>query len=353
MSKKIKKVIKVTLISISITLVCMSCFINNDKGIRASNYIYISNNVDSGLDKNEVASIGNQHYLINMIIRNNNYGVITSEEDGKKILEKVGEVYIDNSNIDKKNILNVDVKTNVKYEKCLSKVTYVDSIDDIAKKIVDDNKNNNILQVDMKCKESRKEEIKPNVKTIKSDDMYLGQIKQENGSVGYKEVVSKVSYKNGVKVREEVLEEKMLLDSKDTIIYKGMKSPINDKVAFLEHPTKGGTITSGFGYRWGKSHNGIDIAHKTGDPVYCSFDGTVKECGYVNGYGNKILIEHEGNIQTVYAHLSAIQTKIGTQVKKGELIGSVGSTGNSTGPHLHFEVRVNGVPINPQGYIKV
>lgn len=350
MNKKIIKVLKVVLTSVSITL-AFTGYVTNNNSIKASNIIYKSDNVD--LNKSEIGSINGQHYFINMIIRNNNYGVISSEEDGKKVLEKVGEFYINNCKIDKKDILDVDVKTNVQYEKCIKESTYVDSIDNIAKKIVDDNKNNNILEINMKCKETRKEEIKPGVKTVKRDDMYLGEVNQENGEVGYKEVVAQISYTNGAKVGEEVLEEKTLLDSKDAIIYKGCKSPISDKVAFLDHPTKGGVVTSRFGYRWGKSHNGIDIAHNTGDPVYCAFDGIVTECGYVNGYGNKISIEHEGNIQTIYAHLSAIQTKIGAQVKKGDLIGKVGSTGNSTGPHLHFEVRVNGVPINPEGYIKI
>jgi murein DD-endopeptidase MepM/ murein hydrolase activator NlpD len=354
-----KKFIKVILTSISLTLIFVNCLINRDKSMIASNFTYKNNNVnidltnDENKDSKEIASINKQNSLVNMIINNNNYGVIASEEDGKKVLEQVGEVYVHNSKVDKNSILNVDVKTNVEYEKCFKEVASVDSIDNIAKKIIEDNKNNNLLEVDMKCKETRREEIKPSVKTIKRDDMYIGQVEKENGTVGYKEVVSRGSYTNGVKVGEEVLEERTLVESKDNIIYKGCKNPIPDKVAFLDHPTKGGTITSVFGERWGKKHNGIDIAHKSGDPVYCAFDGIVKECGYVTGYGNKILIEHENNIQTVYAHLSSFDTRVGAQVKKGDLIGKVGSTGNSTGPHLHFEVRVNEVPINPQGYIKV
>ncbi|MBD7912594.1 peptidoglycan DD-metalloendopeptidase family protein [Clostridium cibarium] len=359
MNKKLIKILKVTLTSIGISLVFTNYFINKDENLMVSNLLCENNDInvdlqnDTSKDDKEIASIGKQGSLLNMIIKNNNYGVISSEEEGKKVLEKIGKAYIDKNNIDKGNILDVNVKTNVEYSKCFKEVTSVDSVDAIAKRIVDDNDNKNIVEVDLKCKEIRKEEIKPSVKTINRDDMYIGQVKKEDGAVGYREVVSKVSYTNGRKIGEEVLEEKTLVPSKDNIIYKGCKSPIPDKVAFLEHPTRGGTITSVFGERWGKKHNGIDIAHKSGDPVYCAFDGIVKECGYVSGYGNKILIEHEGNIQTVYAHLSSFETRIGAQVKKGDIIGRVGSTGNSTGPHLHFEVRANGVPIDPQCYIRV
>jgi murein DD-endopeptidase MepM/ murein hydrolase activator NlpD len=353
MNIRFKKVLKVGLTSVGFALVLSNCLSNNNSSMIVSNFIYKTDSADEDQNKKELASVNGQYNLISMMIRNNSYGIIASEEDGEKVLKKIGENYIDNSLIDKSNILDVDVKTNINYEKCSEEVTTVDSIDNIAKKIIDDNKENNLFKVDLKCREIRKEEIKPAVKTINKDDMYIGEVKKEDGSSGYKEVTCKVTYTNGVKVGEEVLEEKTVLASKDAIIYKGCKNPINDRVAFLEHPTKGGTITSAFGYRWGKKHNGIDIAHKTGDPVYCAFDGKVKECGYVNGYGNRIVIEHEGNIQTVYAHLSSIQTKAMTDVKKGDLIGLVGSTGKSTGPHLHFEVRVNGVPINPEGYIKV
>lgn len=285
-------------------------------------------------------------------IGNNRFGTIANEDEAKSILERVGRFYIDKSEIDKSTILAVDIKTNIEYEECKDYMFSLDSVDEIAEKIVEENKNNELVDVNIQCKEIRNEEIEPGLKVINTEDMYIGESKEEKGVVGCKQVTAKVRYTNGIKTEEEILGEKVLIQSTDNIVYKGCKNPINDGIAFLCHPTNGGSITSKFGVRWGKKHNGIDIAHNTGDPVYSAFDGLVKECKYENGYGNKITIEHEGNIQTVYAHLSAFETQIGAEIKKGDLIGRVGNTGNSTGPHLHFELRINGVPIDPQRYIQ-
>jgi murein DD-endopeptidase MepM/ murein hydrolase activator NlpD len=272
---------------------------------------------------------------------------------GKEILKKVGEMYIDDSEVNKDNILSIDIKANEKYVECKDAISTWNSIEEIAEKIVDENKEEKYIDVNILCKEIRQEAITPNLTVVQKEDMYMGDILNEEGIVGYKEVVANVIYTNGVKTGEEIVEEKTLVDCKDAVVYKGVKSPIEDKVAFLAYPTAGGSITSTFGQRWGRMHNGIDIGNNIGEPVYSALDGIVKECKYETGYGNKITVDHGNNIITVYAHLNEFKTNLGAQVKKGELIGKVGNTGKSTGPHLHFEVRVNGVPINPQGYIRV
>lgn len=112
-----------------------------------------------------------------------------------------------------------------------------------------------------------------------------------------------------------------------------------------------GTVTSGFGQRWGRLHAGIDIAAPTGTPVRAAQTGIVIFAGSQGGYGNLILVAHGNGIVTAYAHLSSFGTGNGASVSQGQTIGAVGSTGNSTGPHLHFEVRVNGSPVNPMGYL--
>ncbi|WP_139906091.1 M23 family metallopeptidase [Clostridium thermarum] len=112
-----------------------------------------------------------------------------------------------------------------------------------------------------------------------------------------------------------------------------------------------GSISSNFGLRWGRMHEGIDIAANTGDPIYAAMDGKVIYSGWASGYGKMIKIQHEDNIQTIYGHCSKLRAAVGDTVKKGQLIGDVGSTGNSTGPHLHFEVIINGKPVNPYPYI--
>lgn len=113
-----------------------------------------------------------------------------------------------------------------------------------------------------------------------------------------------------------------------------------------------GPITSGFGPRWGRMHTGIDIGAPMGAPIYAPTDGVVYSAGYNSGgYGNLTVIEHGGGLSTVYAHQSSILVSAGQAVARGQVIGYVGSTGHSTGPHLHFEVRINGSPVDPMGYL--
>jgi len=100
------------------------------------------------------------------------------------------------------------------------------------------------------------------------------------------------------------------------------------------------------------SHRGIDIANKIGTPIYAYKAGTVIYAKWQNGYGYLVKVQHEGNVVTYYAHLSAFNVKEGDSVAAGQQVGEMGSTGWSTGPHLHFEIRVNNVPINPYPYIK-
>lgn len=118
-----------------------------------------------------------------------------------------------------------------------------------------------------------------------------------------------------------------------------------------------GSVTSGFGYRIHpifkvrKMHTGIDISSGMGAPIRAASGGTVVSAGWRGGYGKAVAISHGGGLATLYAHQSEILVTTGQNVKRGEVIGKVGSTGYSTGPHLHFEVRVNGSPVDPMGYL--
>lgn len=123
------------------------------------------------------------------------------------------------------------------------------------------------------------------------------------------------------------------------------------------NPLDGASMTSGFGMRTHpvlggrRGHKGIDLAMPTGTPVYATADGVIGKAEWFSSYGLYIAIEHGGNIQTRYGHLSRLNVAAGQPVKKGDLIGYVGSTGRSTGPHLHYEVRIAGVAVNPVPYM--
>jgi murein DD-endopeptidase MepM/ murein hydrolase activator NlpD len=117
-------------------------------------------------------------------------------------------------------------------------------------------------------------------------------------------------------------------------------------------------FTSGFGYRHDpkgrgtRNHAGIDLAAPRGTAIYATADGFVESAKYESGYGNVVRIRHEFGFETVYAHQSKIRVRPGQQVSRGERIGDMGSTGRSTGSHLHYEVHVNGTPVNPMTYLE-
>lgn len=125
----------------------------------------------------------------------------------------------------------------------------------------------------------------------------------------------------------------------------------------LANPVPGAPITSGFGNRihpiYGTSrlHAGIDFGAGTGTSIRAAGDGVVVSAGSMSGYGNATIVDHGGGIATLYAHQSSIGVSAGQRVSQGQVIGRVGCTGACTGPHLHFEVRVNGNPVDPMGYI--
>lgn len=111
-------------------------------------------------------------------------------------------------------------------------------------------------------------------------------------------------------------------------------------------------FTSGYGQRWGRAHQGIDMAGPVGTPIFSTADGVVTYAGWQRGYGNLIKIQHELGTETRYGHLSKIRVKVGQKVSRNSLIGDMGNTGRSTGPHLHYEVRVDGKAVNPMSFIK-
>jgi murein DD-endopeptidase MepM/ murein hydrolase activator NlpD len=112
-----------------------------------------------------------------------------------------------------------------------------------------------------------------------------------------------------------------------------------------------GPVTSPFGWRWGRMHEGIDIAAPSGTPIRAAASGVVIYAGWMGGYGNLVVVDHGGGVATAYAHASAIAVGNGQSVAQGQVVSYVGCTGHCFGAHLHFEVRVNGAPVDPLGYL--
>lgn len=145
-----------------------------------------------------------------------------------------------------------------------------------------------------------------------------------------------------------------LRDKRDAL--KDLRNFLERKATLLEGRPVGwpvvGVVTSEFGPRNGEFHPGFDIANIIGTPVFATGDGVVTFKGYVGSYGNMIEVDHGKGFTTLYAHLSRYEIATGDRVERGDVIGYIGNTGRTTGPHLHYEVHVNGVPVNPRPYIE-
>ncbi|SLN11999.1 M23 family metallopeptidase [Pseudooctadecabacter jejudonensis] len=125
-----------------------------------------------------------------------------------------------------------------------------------------------------------------------------------------------------------------------------------ERIPFDMPVTSGFRFTSGFGMRWGRMHNGTDFAAPIGTPIVAPADGVVTFAGWSSGYGRLIKVQHAFGIETRYAHLNRMRVDVGQRVSRGDRIGDIGNSGRSTGPHLHYEIRVGGRPVNPMIYIR-
>ncbi|SHJ13925.1 peptidoglycan DD-metalloendopeptidase family protein [Lutispora thermophila] len=185
-----------------------------------------------------------------------------------------------------------------------------------------------------------------------SSSMYKDQTQvRVKGEYGEKEVKAEVVKINGIESERIILSENVTKEPKTQILVKGTKEPPPKKgTGTFITPTRG-TVTSRFGYRWGRNHNGLDIAAPVGTAVKAADGGEVIFASTSGNYGKLIKIDHGGGFVTYYGHLSKISVKVGDKVYKGQTIGAVGTTGRTTGPHLHFEIRKNGNPVNPSKYL--
>ena len=190
-------------------------------------------------------------------------------------------------------------------------------------------------------------------KSSYSDELYVGETETiTSGSEGCASVVARVSTVNGKEESREIIDRIVITAPIPEIKLIGRKALPQSATGVFGLPTTSGKLTSNFGSRWGRNHNGVDISVPSGSSVYASDGGVVTYSGWMSGYGNYIVIDHQNGYQTAYGHNSQNLVSVGQRVAKGEKIALSGSTGNSTGPHLHFEVKKNGVYQNPLSYVK-
>lgn len=173
----------------------------------------------------------------------------------------------------------------------------------------------------------------------------------DKGTPGKIKVKTVNSYVNGEFVGSAV-EEELVDEGIPARIAVGTKErPSGVGTGKFIMPTTG-RFTSGFGMRWGRMHYGIDLAAPVGTPIYASDDGVVVCAEYQGSFGKIVKIDHGNGFETYYAHNSEILVNLNEPVKKGQIIAKMGSTGRSTGSHCHFEIRYNGVALNPMNYLK-
>ena len=196
--------------------------------------------------------------------------------------------------------------------------------------------------------------------TVKDDSQYTDYSKMRTAGInGTQKCVDKVYYVNGVEQKRDIISRTIIVPSMDKVVITGTKkrpqySGAGVSSGDLMWPVPSlHMITTYFTWRWGSFHTGIDISGGSayGRTIVAADGGTVVSAGWSNGYGNCVKINHGGGLQTLYGHASKILVSQGQRVSKGQAIALVGSTGNSTGPHCHFEVIKNGTKVNPLSYV--
>lgn len=184
---------------------------------------------------------------------------------------------------------------------------------------------------------------------VEDSSLYIGETKVlVEGQPELREItVEKFIDANG-NTSQSFSDSQVVVEDVPRVIAIGTK----EKPAYIM-PVEDYVFTSSYGPRWGRAHEGIDLAVSTGTEVSAAAEGVVIQSGWNGGYGISIYVDHGNGIITRYGHLSQAYAQVGRKVKQGEIIGLSGNTGNSTGPHLHFEIRIGDESVNPANYVDV
>ena len=276
-------------------------------------------------------------------------------QDKTKLQTRIND-YLKTGNGDSENIAFAQIDNLPKYEICLLKKDIVTTDDEIYNTVVSTGTTFYryyaiVLNKEEKMYVSTLTEAEDAIKQLKNKksnninklsilEKYETELKEFSTT---EQVVSKLYEKKVVLATSPVSYSKSANLSTTVVPLNGIT---------LKRPVSG-TISSRFGARWGTTHKGLDIGAPKGTPIYAAASGTVttSSYGWNGGYGNYVVINHGSGVVTAYGHCSSLVAKYGQKVNAGDLIAYVGNTGQSTGNHLHFEVRVNGVAQNPQNYL--
>ena len=296
--------------------------------------------------------------------------LVDSQETAQEVLENVVSGYDDSEN----EVLDIEVREETSAEEMQIRngddPPDILTADEAEKVLLSGDSGESYLTVVTTEEQTRQEPVEFIQEYKHQFDMYVGQQKvEQEGHEGRREVTSRIVKENGKQIEEEVLEEELLEEPQDRIILTGTKiydgygggssDYRDDNVSYdpdavyakLGMPISQVYVSSDFGWRWGRMHSGTDFALAQGSDIYAADGGTVYFAGNCGGYGNLVKIDHGNGMQTYYAHCSSILVSQGQKVRRGERIALVGSTGNSTGPHLHFEVIINGSCVDPRGFL--
>lgn len=203
------------------------------------------------------------------------------------------------------------------------------------------------LSVVTKERKTYEESYNADVQYVDNDSMYRGtsNVIQE-GTEGYRRVTADIEYVDGKESSRDIITQTIIEESQPKIIEVGTQTP----PTYIK-PIYGGSFSSGFEYRWGRMHSGIDWSCSQGTPVMATASGRVVRAGWYSGYGYCVDIQHANGVMSRYGHLSSIKVSVGQTVDQYDVIAYSGNTGDSTGPHLHFEIRINGTAVNPLNYV--
>ena len=203
------------------------------------------------------------------------------------------------------------------------------------------------VQILVEKQETYEESYNEDIVYQDDDSMYIGETEVvQEGTPGTHTVTDMVTYKDDIECDREQLQETVEVAAVAQVVRRGTKS----KPTYM-FPVTNWNVTSNFGYRWGRLHAGTDVGIPVGTTVRASRAGQVVTAGWLGGYGNCVIIDHGDGVCTRYGHLSEVTVSVGQYVDQGQQIALSGNTGRSTGPHLHFEIRINGEAVDPLPYL--